>query len=237
MVDFSSIQYRFANRLGEHSLGGIILCGMNWGGGGHGTTEANNFDGWTEYFSSLENRYKYQEEIIKWFAAWGFPLTPDDPSIMDKALSQTNLFLNSSKHFNHKSYAEEDWIEALENLSQSVSMLKASAILFFSIGICRDALWRVKEHNVTAWNDVMGISYHNEEHVFYDSDNFRKYFSVFFTHADKMKIAAVPHPTPQRRGVFSDKSVKCADTVMTPWLQSALDQYDHVQKERSKLIV
>lgn len=222
----------FANTLGAHSIGGIILCGMNWGdGGGKKKDDETQQNGSNQLrlFASRENSHPYQRSIIKWFEFWGFKLNPDQPTNMDYALSQTNMFLDSSRNFEDNPRTSEEWEIALERFANVVELLKPFAVLFLSIPTLKSALQYAQDCGAPQWKKVLGIQECGiSPRIFHDPDKPEKRFGFFSPQLNigEIKIAAVPHPAARH---FTDNAVRAAYDVMNPWLREALQNYENVQ--------
>jgi len=145
---------RLATKIRDESYGGLLLCGMNWGGAPSNSNEG----GWADFFADdATNKDIYQPRIKEWFKAWGFPLAPNgQPTILDLATSQTNLFLDQSKSFAEIGRSENDWITALNLLADTIQSLQISAVLILSSTLVRDVDWYARRCEVKLWHHVMG---------------------------------------------------------------------------------
>ncbi len=136
---------------------------MNRGGKAQDQTdpaEKTRQSAWAPYFSSPRNRYFYQTRLLRWFELWQHPLNPDTPTELDRALSQTNLFLDQSPSFSDIQRRETAWKEALERLAAAIQELDASGILFVSKGVVDQGFRFAERHEPEGWKEAIGADVH-----------------------------------------------------------------------------
>ena len=59
--------------------------------------------GWTPYFSHAANYSEhFQKPIVNWFRLWGHELNPLEPTEVDMAIAQTNMFVGGEHQFTER---------------------------------------------------------------------------------------------------------------------------------------
>jgi hypothetical protein len=114
--------------------GGLLICGTNYGLAPDAVPEHEvPFLPWGEYFTHKTNREKdkFVSRLTKWFEWWDIPLeNAGHPTKLNLAISQTNLFYDSSRLFDPRKPHEMEW--AFNRLKQNAVRLNVSGMLITS---------------------------------------------------------------------------------------------------------
>jgi hypothetical protein len=195
--------------------GGLLICGMNYGlARGGNPQEESDFPPWAQYFTHESNRNgdRFVSRLTSWFAWWNISLENPDgtPTELNLAISQTNLFYDSSKSFTARSKPEVEL--AFSRLQKAVKKLNASGLLLVSTtlaGAARDLFQICEWQSVTAGRFV-------------------------FYHAltDSLQVAVCPHPRcPQKRS-----DVESVGRTVRQWIDDIMREYKNRQNQRSERI-
>jgi hypothetical protein len=189
--------------------GGLVICGINFGVPRNGKPQSEEeFKPSTPFFSHPENRDRFVNRLIKWFQLWGFPL--DD---LDEAISQTNLFYDSSP--SQMERTKEVSENAFYRLQTGLKDLNASGLLLASLEIgnqFRQYLQQDSPENLIQWEEK------NNE------GRFRLRLTTFCS----LHVANTPHP----RYPLSDKDVRNQSVNMKYWIEQVLADYWRKQAEQ-----
>ncbi len=184
--------------------GGLLICGTNYGlaPGAEPEPEAP-WDARVPYFTHPDNRNgnRYVCRLIKWFEWWDIPLEAADgkPTAVNRAISQTNLFYDSSKSFGGRSPEEMD--AAFDRLHTLVRRLEVRGILFTSARLLHAAPSR------------LGVLERSTK-------SFGRFWVALFSNTS-LHVAIWPHPAPPA----SEKDVRSAAPAMKTWiLETVLSQ-------------
>ena len=98
--------------------GGLLICGLNYGLPKNKISQSEaEFEPWAEYFTHASNRIadRFVSRLVTWFEWWNIPLESEkNPTELNNAISQTNLFYDSSQSFVQRS--AEDFELAFDRL-------------------------------------------------------------------------------------------------------------------------
>lgn len=255
MID-QDIQKGFTNTITKDSYGGIVFCGINWGAEDEKENSIKLKEQLSDseksapiaYFTSPINRaYKYQSSIIKWFRLWGHNLKAYDYGSdedylwcqrgqfkLEKCLSQTNVFLDSSPTANCIGRTAKDYNQAFERLARDMRLINPSLIIFFSTDIFFQWLSYLLHDDKQTWKDIAGYV-HNRSvhsygtHVFFDKKNKGNYFTLyeFWAHrGGSTRVIALNHPASRGK---TDSSIASAGKMMRKYIKEALCEYDRRQ--------
>jgi hypothetical protein len=192
--------------------GGLLVCGLNYGlpKGGSPQPEGD-FPPCAPYFTHDCNRKadKFVSRIASWFEWWGIPLeTPDGtPTELNQAISQTNLFYDSSKSFSARSSDEVSL--AFKRVRLTAERLNISGLLLAAVGMADAAR---AELNLPDWDTLYAGK-----------------FSLRQASSGKLRVAVCPHP----RNPQSHDDVKGVETIMRAWIASIMDEYRIRQAEQT----
>lgn len=211
---FAHLQPQFPTALTVDSRGGLIICGMNYGDGGGGPGMANPHLAPPGTFCGKANSYPYQRTFIKWLGLWGHSC--NEGGMLDRLISQTNFFLDSSRTFTQR--GAEEWQQALRRLCAAFEALQPSGLLICSIGTMRKAYAVAQTDPALPWHGWAGRGDTGESHRFEN----RFFVDIVRDAGARMPVAAIKHPA--GRGT-TDQSVHLARPVMQPWLDTVLENY------------
>jgi hypothetical protein len=189
--------------------GGLLICGLNYGllQGGVPQPETD-LKPWAEYFTHPSNstKDKFVTRLVVWCNWWGISLESNGtPTELNRAISQTNLFYDSSKSFASRS-AEEIEL-AFKRLDAIITRLNISGLFLASTTMAEAArnLLRIGE-----WKT-----------------NITGQFSLRRALAGSLRVAVCPHP----RCAQSKADVKALAKEMCQWIGSVMEDYRRKQAE------
>jgi len=191
--------------------GGLLICGTNYGLE-EGTAPKHEvpFIPWAEYFTHVKNRTKdkFVSRLSTWFDWWGVPLEIEGhPTELNMAISQTNLFYDSSKSFEPRKPDEVKL--AFDRLKENAGLLNVSGILIASSKVIEEA----KRHL-----DLPEVRYVPAGH-----------FWIGVATAS-FRVVVCPHPSsPQSRS-----DVERVGPQMRTWILETLEMYRAKQAEQKR---
>jgi hypothetical protein len=96
----SEIRKRIATAIYPESMGGILLCGINWGDGGGANVAVEATKAASFFSDTSQENYPFQRTICKWFALWGHELetVPGKEGALERCITHTNWIADGSKH-------------------------------------------------------------------------------------------------------------------------------------------
>lgn len=196
--------------------GGLLICGLNYGLARDGNPQGeSDFPPWASHFTDYQSNSKgdrFVSRLASWFAWWNISLENPDrtPTELNLAISQTNLFYDSSKSFTARSKPEVEL--AFSRLQKAIKKLNASGLLLASTtlaGAARDFF------QISEWQSVTAGRF-----VFYHALT------------DSMQIAVCPHPRcPQKRS-----DVESVALTVRQWIDDVMREYKNRQNQRSERI-
>jgi len=175
---------------------------------------------WTPYFSHAMNECPFQTTLRDWFSLWQHPLNPEKPTMLDWAISQTNLFTDASDVFGDLGRGHDEWILAIEDLMMVAEFINASGILFVSTSL-GDNISRYINNDWDGqpeWRNETGLRVEWSQGE-YDQLKLRT------ARLSSISLANVCYPNLS----VPRKCVCESAEVMAPWLDSVLDRYLAVQ--------
>lgn len=183
--------------------GGLLICGMNYGllRGSTPQTEGD-FPPWAQYFTHESNRTndKFVSRLALWFDWWGIPLEVNgSPTELNCAISQTNLFYDSSRSFASRSTEEIQL--AFKRLDATITRLNISGLLLASITMAETTRSQLR---IGEWKT-----------------NTAGRFSLRRALAGSLRVAVCPHPRcPQSRcdvESLAEEMRNWGNEVLTEW--------------------
>ena len=206
----TTLQDQFATTITNDSFGGLAIIGMNWGdGGGKAAVSGHAAPEQAGLFTDPNNRYPYSTRLTKWFELWGHPIIPGGP--LDRSISQTNVFLDSSKRFCDVRRDPSKWAEAVRQRGQALATIRPAGVIFLSIPTMVYAFWAATQSNAQEWIDLFGVPEWGELLKFGHRERFRIQFATM----SGVPIVGMTHPA--ARGV-SNVDVTGARLVMERWI-------------------
>jgi hypothetical protein len=189
--------------------GGLLICGTNYGLAPGAVSEHEvPFKPWGEYFTHRTNKEKdkFVSRLAKWFEWWDIPLeNAGHPTELNLAISQTNLFYDSSRLFDIREPYAMEW--AFNRLKQNAVQLNVSGIIIASAKTVDHA----KKHlDIPEWRYVTSG---------------RFWIGIA---ASSFRVVVCPHPTSYQ----SRNDVERVGLEMRIWISETLEMYRTKQAER-----
>jgi len=175
---------------------------------------------WTPYFSHAMNECGFQTTLVDWFSGWQHPLNPEDPTDLDWAIAQTNLFIDAPDRFGDMGRGHDEWIQAIEDLMMVAEFINASGIMFVST-LLGDNIARYinsDQDRDLEWRNETGIRVEWSR---------KEYGQLELRTAKLSSIPLVNVCYPNLS--VPRKCVRESAEVMAPWLDAVLNRYSDVQ--------
>ncbi len=206
-------------------MGGLLICGMNWGGKPEDSKRGVEIESgpWAPYFSHPKNYSRgFQAPLATWFDRWGYTLSHESPTLLDRAIAQTNVFLDQSPRFLDKS-EPGPWILGVTRLAAVVEEMDFSGVLFVSTEVVEWVIRFSSSNDVPKWNQVAG-------NLRWDAPSYHR-LNLRLGRNGTRHIAGVSHP---RCGV-ARADVQASAKEMRPWISGVLQEYEK-KKRTSRCI-
>ena len=169
------------NEVFKESKGGILICGINWGGDPNGKDDGNS--GKYAFTDKEHNSFRYSETLIKWFEAWGIKLDrSSNPGPLERSFIQTNWCDSQSK--NAGGISDRDY--ARTELFKLITEYQPRAIVLTAVCLFRRFLKRASE---------AGLGEVKVQESYPLKTETGKQFRVWLAEYDKTNVLAVPHPS------------------------------------------
>ncbi len=183
--------------------GGLMLCGTNFGlARGDAPKPEAAFEPDADYFTQESHRTgdKFVGGLIRWFRWWNIPLEHDDscPTELNKAMSQTNLFYDSSASFELR--PPDDMNLAYSRLKTSISRLNISGLLVASAKLVDETR---NQFSLPKWKMIPSGK-----------------FWMGFASTANLHVVVCPHPTSPQ----SLADVEPLASEMRAWISMVLDE-------------
>lgn len=146
---------QFSTDPGLLAKGGLLICGINWGGDSDNPEVEQPSESWAPYFSHPGNSSRYQTCLLKWFDLWGWKLNPVEPTPLDLAILQTNLFFTQSKSFPGESDSQK-WTDAFHRLCAGILHYNISGLLITSKVVGERFIEASRNPTVPEWDKAVG---------------------------------------------------------------------------------
>jgi hypothetical protein len=177
----------------ENSKGGLVICGINWGGD---PNDAEDTTGPRSFFSdSSVNKTPYRDRLVSWFALLGHPLSHDTAGPFERCIVQTNWL--SGEHFQSKSM--DGILDALidpvmvSDISRRIRLLQPRLVIFVGV-TAFDAFDKV----ASAFTDPLGSKIGEAATLWWTppalGEHRRRAILAKFEHCN---VIGLPHPTGQ----------------------------------------
>ena len=168
------------NKIFKESKGGILICGINWGGDPNGKDDGNS--GKYAFTDKEHNSFRYSETLIGWFKAWGIELDRPNPGPLERSFIQTNWCDSQSKNASGVSGYDYDHTELFKLIKEyqprAIVLTAVSLFPRFRSRAGEAGLMEVKVHEPYLLKTVTG-----------------KQFRAWLAEYDKANVLAVPHPS------------------------------------------
>ncbi len=205
----------------DSAYGGLLICGMNWGGNTSDPTAGETESApWAPLFSHPENYSKFQSPLLTWFSLWGHPLSYENPTELDRAIAQSNVFFDQSPRF-LQSLKAERWTIALNRLAGAIEELHFSGVLLVSTKVVDRVVWLSARGDIPKWAEVIG-------NLVWDAPKYRRLHLRFGLNGTRL-VAGISHPS---SGV-AHADVAAAKAEMDPWLRTILRRYKDRTEQRN----
>jgi hypothetical protein len=210
---------RFAFPITRQAVGGLLICGLNWGGGGGSVNDAHA-PSWQPktHFAARGGDYPFDRQLITWLNEWGLGLNPEASAGFEYAISHTNFYLNQETQYSGQ--GDVPRLEAELRLADTIDILQPSGVILFGITEFASLLWNP---HAPALRALMPSPIWVERH------DVEGYMTVMVMRsAPVVQFACVKHPTPPSRAATSE-SVRMMNKVMGPWLENVRRNWHAVQ--------
>jgi hypothetical protein len=212
-------ELQFSTAPGFLSKGGLLICGKNWCGSSENAEIEKASDPWAPYFSHPHNSSRYQTCLLKWFGLWDWKLEPKEPTFLDLAILQTNLFFTKSKRF-RSGFDDKQWQYAFERLCTGIIRFNVSGLLITSPEVGDHFIEFSKASIIPQWDRAIGTPLSWSER---GNDSLR----LAIGKTTVLNIAIMSHPM---SGVAdSDIESECNKTAMHSWISEVVAEYKRKQ--------
>lgn len=165
------------NKIFKESKGGILICGINWGGDPNGKDDG--YSGKYAFTDKEHNSFRYSETLIEWFKAWGIKLDRPNPGPLERSFIQTNWCDSQSKNASGVSYDRTELFKLISEYQPRAIVLTAVSLFpRFRSRAGEAGLREVKVHEPYLLKTATG-----------------KRFRAWLAEYDKANVLAVPHPS------------------------------------------
>ncbi|MGE0470054.1 MAG: hypothetical protein AB7L09_14365 [Nitrospira sp.] len=169
--------------------GGLLICGMNWGGAPKESDRGFETESkpWAPLFLHPENYSRgFQSPLLTWFGLWGYTLLYETPTDLDQAIAQSNVFVDQTPRFLQKPKTEQ-WIHGFTRLAEAVKEMDFSGVLLVSKTVADWAIWLSERNHIPKWNQVVG-------NLQWDAPRYGR-LSLRFGCNDTRHVASVSQPS------------------------------------------
>lgn len=177
------------------SFGGILICGINWGGDESDMVlEESNYK--TFFSNKKQYDWKFRNRILKWFELWGHKLSTSENDIgkLEISISYTNWLDSKSKNFEGKNIYSECVINN-QLFFNILDFLKPRLIFFMSNQLLEAFNSKVCRPKV---NEILGNQIRQKNYLQHNIINDEKKlrrFKIGFQSFEKCDIISLPHPS------------------------------------------
>ena len=190
--------------------GGLLICGTNYGlSPGAMPQPETLFEPWADYFAHESNKIKdkFVSRLAVWFDWWGIRLELESgrPTEINNAISQTNLFYDSTESFELRQPDEMDF--AYTRVKKTLTRLNISGLLVASSQLVDETRRRL---SLPEWRMVRSGRYW-----------------MGFASSGELRVVVCPHPTSHQ---FRE-DVKVLGYEMQKWIAEIIEE----QKKRQAI--
>ena len=212
-------ELQFSTDPGLLARGGLLICGKNWGGDSENPDIEEASEPWAPYFSHPYNYSRYQTYLLKWFDLWGWKLKPKEPTILDLAILQTNLFFTQSNRF-RGGFDDNQWQYAFKRLCAGIIRFNISGLLITSKEVGDQFIKFSKTSTIPQWDRAIGTSPSWGQP---SNDTLR----LVIGKTTVLNIAIMNHPA---SGVAdADVESECNKPAMNSWISEVVQEYKRKQ--------
>lgn len=180
----------------ENEQGGLLICGINWGGDPDESQEAEE----KSFFSDSQvNAYRLRSRVVNWFRLFGHPLVEErgKEGPFERSIIQTNWLRGKSRNVKGKNLINDCSANA-ESLLCHLEKFHPRLILFLSNTLLMALNSPPCKSQV---EEILGAcqepSYLQKDVV--DNGNPLKRFTVGIQRFERCDVIALPHPTGRNR--------------------------------------
>lgn len=205
-MDYNGLNLGNSIFQGFNDKHGLMLCGYEWGfskddqqaqesGNWVEPTEEvkHTFSNKAQYWGEVANKWRYDNNIKKWFELWDFPLDSQElGGDFEKSIVQTNWANTQDRYISqdtNKFLSEEQ----IDNFINHITVLKPKVIIFMGRELI-DYLQNPAVFN--RFIEVMGEMTERKRMVQKESSGTR--FKIFFQNFENCQIVCFPHPSGSR---------------------------------------
>ena len=213
-----SLDDRFATAFYPQTMGGIYVCGINWGGRDDDEMAALVRERRSFFSDAATGSYPYKARILKWFEAWGVKLATsgEEAGDLEHSISQTNWLAERSLRSEHRAEAKYLLAHA-EELVEVVEARDPRVIFFF--GSCLgSALERGLKAHHPQLEKCFGELATPVKILSRDLPSEPK-FNVRFFEFERCRVLCFPHPT-GAKGITNMQIARYAHEVREALFQS-----------------
>ncbi len=203
------------NKIFKESAGGILICGINWGGDPNGKDDG--YSGKYAFTDKEHNSFRYSETLIKWFEAWGIKLDrSSSPGPLERSFIQTNWCDSQSKDAKGLTdYSRTGLFELIKKYQpRAIVLTTVSLFPRFQARAAEAGIKPVKVHEPYLLKTATG-----------------KQFRAWLAEYDKANVLAVPHPS--RFASIIGKSIKDWGKPARTALSKVIDEQSAYKPPRS----
>jgi len=169
---------------------------------------------WAPFFSHPKNSSRgFQSPLVTWFGLWGYTLLHENPTCLDEAIAQSNIFFDQSPRFLARPETER-WIHGITRLAEAVESMDFSGILLVSATVVNCVIRLSEKNQVPKWNQVVG-------NLQWDAPRYGR-LKLRFGRNGTRHVAGVSHPS---CGV-AHADVQASAKEMWPWIAKILEEHE-----------
>ena len=187
---------------------GILLCGYEWGSSKAdqeeykaGLAVESNCDAICTFSNKSPRhgekafKWRYDNQIIKWFGLWGHPLNRcGEGDDFDKTILQTNWCDTEGNKITGDCYSKLMQPDQIDNFIKHVQRFRPKVIFFFGSVLIK-ALQDNRVKN--KFSDIMGKTTHELRCL--QNVNFQgRRFVISFQSFENCEVICLPHPSSSR---------------------------------------
>lgn len=208
------IEPGFRIALSSSQVGGLLLCGINFGVSAKDATDDGSLP---SSFSDKRNTCKFTSQITRLFDIWGHEINPER-AWPENSIMQTNLFTDQS--ISDQGIAR-DMKAAMHRLSRIINIMQPSGVILFTKAYS-DTIERISNQlEIDEWNAIVGTSF-KWSPLSYQTLKLR--FADVHTSLAPIRFASMAHP----RACIKNADKHDAKDIMHTWLFDVKNRWEMV---------